>query len=118
MQISLSATFHAMADPARRTIMQRLADGPTSVGELARPLDMTAPAVSHHLKVLQRAGLVDRKVDGQTRLISLRPEGLTEMESWLRELRRYWSEKFDTLEQQLQAGMDREQEKLGGRINE
>lgn len=108
MQISLSAMFHAMADPARRTILKRLAGGPTSVGELARPLAMTAPAVSHHLKVLQRAGLVNRQVEGQTRVISLRPEGLTEMQNWLRELHRFWSDRFDNLDLQLRAGMDRE----------
>ena len=89
MQVSLSARFKAMADPARRTILKRLTGGPASVGELARPLNMTAPAVSHHLKVLEHAGLVARRVDGQMRFISLRPEGLAEMENCLKNLHRF-----------------------------
>lgn len=111
MPTELNASFHAMADPARRSILRQLATGAASVGDLAQPLDMTAPAVSHHLKVLERAGLVSRKVNGQIRMISLRPEGLTEMESWLGELRRFWSTSFDNLDQQLQATMDAEKER-------
>lgn len=111
MSDSLSDNFHAMADPARRSILRRLAHGSAPVGELARPLNMTAPAVSHHLKVLERARLVERRVDGQMRVISLKPEGLAEMEKWLRELHRFWSDSFDRLDQQLKASADREREK-------
>jgi len=113
MQISLSSSFHAMADPARRSILSQLAKGPKSVGALAEPLDMTAPAVSHHLKVLEQAGLIDRRVNGQMRVLSLRPEGLAEMESWLHDLHRFWNDKFDRLDQQLKAGTDRERELSG-----
>ena len=109
MSDELNASFHAMADPARRSILRQLATGSASVGALAEPLDMTAPAVSHHLKVLERAGLVSRRVDGQTRMISLAPDGLLQMESWFDELRRFWTVSFDNLDQQLQASTDAEQ---------
>lgn len=110
MSNSLSLIFQAMSDPARRSILQRLATGAAPVGELARPLDMTAPAVSHHLKVLERAGLVERRTDGQHRVISLRQEGFSEMEDWLRDLQRFWASGFDRLDAQLKAQMDRERE--------
>jgi DNA-binding transcriptional ArsR family regulator len=110
MQNSLSLTFQAMSDPARRAILMRLSTGAAPVGELARPLAMTAPAVSHHLKVLERAGLVERRADGQQRVISLKPEGFQEMERWLRDLHRFWATGFDRLDAQLKAQMDRGRE--------
>ena len=110
MPNTLSLTFQAMSDPARRAILQRLAGGSAPVGELARPLEMTAPAVSHHLKVLERAGLVERRAEGQQRVISLRPEGLEEMDSWISDLQRFWTKSFDRLDAQLQAQADRQRE--------
>lgn len=101
MSDQLSSTFRAMSDPARRAILARLATGQATVGELSRPLAMTAPAVSHHLKVLERAGLVSRQARGQHRLISLRPDRLREAATWLDELERFWETSFDRLEAEL-----------------
>jgi len=110
MQDRLSSTFHAMADPARRAILARLSTGATTVGELSRPLDMTAPAVSHHLKVLERAGLVDRKTMGQHRIISLKPERLRAATDWLEELHAFWQTSFERLDVELAAHAKREED--------
>ena len=104
MHDNLSSTFQAMSDPARRAILRQLAGGTASVGELARPLDLTAPAVSHHLKVLERAGLVSRRAVGQHRYITLEPGRLREAAGWLDDLKRFWGESFDRLEAELAAG--------------
>ena len=101
MSDRLSMTFQAMSDPARRAILARLASGTATVGELASPLAMTAPAVSHHLRVLERAGLVTRRARGQHRLISLEPGGFGEALGWLDRLRRFWDESFDRLDAEL-----------------
>jgi len=103
MHDHLSATFQAMSDPARRAILRQLAAGTASVGELARPLELTPPAVSHHLKVLERAGLVTRRAVGQHRFITLEPGPLGEAAGWLDELRRFWGESFDRLDAELGA---------------
>lgn len=108
MQDHLSPTFRAMADPARRAILARLSSGATTVGELSRPLDMTAPAVSHHLKVLEKAGLVSRRTLGQHRLISLRPERLKAATDWLEKLQAFWEESFDRLDAELAAQQNRD----------
>jgi len=102
----LSATFSALADPTRRAILARLALGETSVSELAEPFDMSLPAVSKHLKVLERAGLITRGRAAQWRPCRLEPEALKGVDDWLEHYRRLWSERLDRLDvylQQLQA---------------
>lgn len=97
----LSRVFHALADPTRRAIVSRLRDGPTTVGELARPFDMSRPAISQHLGVLERAGLIERTPDAQWRRCSLRTEPLDEVSAWVERHRREWNERFDLLEERL-----------------
>lgn len=94
----LSATFAALADPTRRAILARLARGETSVGELARPFAMSGPAVTKHLKVLERAGLISRGRAAQQRPAKLEPEALKAATEWLDAYRRFWEEKFDDLD--------------------
>jgi len=95
---ALSATFAALADPTRRAILARLARGETSVGELARPFAMSGPAVTKHLKVLERAGLISRGRTAQQRPAKLEPEALKAASQWLDAYRRFWEEKFDDLD--------------------
>ncbi len=97
----LSATFAALADPTRRAILARLVLGETSVGELAEPFDMSLPAVSKHLKVLQHAGLITRSREAQWRPCKLEPEALKDIDLWLEDYRRLWSERFDRLDDYL-----------------
>jgi DNA-binding transcriptional ArsR family regulator len=97
----LSATFAALADPTRRAILGRLASGETSVTELAAPFEMSLPAVSKHLKVLERAGLVARRRTGQWRPCRLRAGPLRDAADWLEHYRRFWEHSFDRLEDYL-----------------
>lgn len=99
----ISATFSALADPMRRDILARLATGPTTVGELAEPFEVTAPAISRHLKVLETAGLIERKVEAQWRLCSINPEGLKPAADWIESYRRFWENRFDALDEYLQT---------------
>ena len=98
----LSATFSALADPTRRAILERLADGETSVSELARPFEITLPAVSKHLKVLQKAGLIERSRRAQWRPCRLNPKRLKEVDDYVETYRRLWEERFDRLDDYLQ----------------
>ncbi len=98
----LTATFSALADPTRRAILARLASGETSVTELARPFDMTLPAVSKHLKVLERAGLIARTREAQWRPCRLEASPLREVFDWVEHYRRFWEASFDRLDQYLQ----------------
>ena len=98
----LSATFAALADPTRRAILARLASGETSVTELAEPFDMSLPAVSKHLKVLERAGLIARGREAQWRPCRIEPAALKDVDDWLQHYRRFWDESFDRLEDYLQ----------------
>ena len=103
----LSATFAALADPTRRAILARLALGETSVTELAEPFDISLPAISKHLKVLERAGLIARGREAQWRPCRIAPDGLRPVDAWLESYRRFWTERLDRLEtylQELQAG--------------
>ncbi|MFZ0621558.1 MAG: metalloregulator ArsR/SmtB family transcription factor [Pseudolabrys sp.] len=93
----LSATFAALADPTRRAILARLALGETSVLKLAEPFDMSLPAVSKHLKVLERAGLITRTRDAQMRPCRIDVRALKEADGWLEEYRRLWDERLDRL---------------------
>lgn len=97
----LSATFAALADPTRRAILSRLTQGDASVNELARPFAMSQPAVSRHLKVLERAGLISRGREAQRRPCRLRPEALAEASSWLDDYRRFWEGNFRRLDDLL-----------------
>lgn len=98
----LSAAFAALADPTRRAILARLAQGHTHVGELAQPFAISAPAISRHLKVLQEAGLIEREVDARWRICHLRPEGLQAAHDWLAQYRAYWEASLDRLAELLE----------------
>jgi DNA-binding transcriptional ArsR family regulator len=93
----LSAVFGALADPTRRAILARLASGEASVTELAEPFPMSLPAVSKHLKTLERAGLISRGREAQWRPCRLAPEALKEAAEWLDAYRRFWDESLDNL---------------------
>ncbi len=101
MDDQLSSTFAALADPTRRAILARLSLGETSVTELARPFEMSMPAVSKHLKVLERAGLISRGREAQWRPCRLDAGPLKDAASWIEEYRRFWSGHFDALERYL-----------------
>src|SRR3982751_4036390 len=94
----LSATFAALADPTRRAILARLSLGETSVTELARPFAMSGPAVTKHLKVLERAGLISRSREAQWRPAKLEPAPLKAVTGWLEDYRRFWEQSFDRLD--------------------
>ena len=98
----LSTTFAALADPTRRAILARLAEGETSVQELAEPFDISLPAVSRHLKVLEHAGLIVRGREAQWRPCRLQAGPLKDIAAWVEEYRRYWEESFDRLDVYLQ----------------
>jgi DNA-binding transcriptional ArsR family regulator len=126
MQVDpLSATFSALADPTRRAILARLALGETSVTELAEPFAMSMPAVSKHLKVLERAGLIARGREAQWRPCRIEVQALKPVDEWLESYRRLWEERFDRLDdylRELQAQeeeekkqKDKAKDKLGGR---
>jgi DNA-binding transcriptional ArsR family regulator len=97
----LSATLSALADPTRRAILARLALGEATVNELAQPFDMSLPAVSKHLKVLESAGLVEKGREAQFRPRKLRPEPLRDLAGWLESYRRFWDESLDRLDDYL-----------------
>lgn len=94
---NLNATFAALADPTRRAILARLASGETSVTELAEPFDITLPAISKHLKVLERAGLIERRRKAQWRPARLDADPLRDAADWLLQYRRFWDDSFDRL---------------------
>ncbi|HWG85052.1 MAG TPA: metalloregulator ArsR/SmtB family transcription factor [Deinococcales bacterium] len=97
----LSLTLSALADPTRRAIIARLAQGEATVTELAEPFDVTLPAVSRHLKVLEKAGLITRGREAQWRPCKLKPEPLRDLAGWLDEYRRFWDGSLDRLEEYL-----------------
>ena len=101
MSDRLSTTFAALADPTRRAILARLALGETSVLKLAEPFNMSLPAVSKHLKVLERAGLITRTRDAQMRPCRIEARALKEADDWLEEYRRLWEERLDRLDDYL-----------------
>ena len=102
MSDSISSTFAALADPTRRAILARLALGETSVTELAEPFEMSMPAVSKHLRVLERAGLITRGREAQWRPCKLKADPLREAAGWLDEYRQFWEQRFDRLDEYLQ----------------
>jgi DNA-binding transcriptional ArsR family regulator len=97
----LSTIFAALADPTRRAMLARLAEGDATVSELAEPFSISLPAISRHLKVLEQAGLISRKREAQWRSSSLRPEALQEVMTWMEGYRRYWDANLDRLDAHL-----------------
>jgi DNA-binding transcriptional ArsR family regulator len=104
----LSATFSALADPTRRAILARLVRGPATVKELAAPFEISGPAVSKHLRVLERAGLVSRGRDAQRRPRRLRAAPLKDVVEWAEEYRRFWDESYARLDAYLDLMKERE----------
>lgn len=104
----LSETFQALADPTRRAILARLALGEASVNELAEPFEMSLPAVSKHLKVLEHAGLITRGREAQYRPCRIEPEALMTIDEWLERYRKLWNERFDRLETYLKELQSKE----------
>jgi DNA-binding transcriptional ArsR family regulator len=104
----LSATFAALADPTRRAILARLVSGETSVTELAKPFDMTLPAVTKHLKVLQRAGLITQGRQAQWRPCRLEAAPLREVAAWVEQYRRFWDGSLDRLDDYLKELQSKE----------
>jgi DNA-binding transcriptional ArsR family regulator len=114
----LSATFSALADPTRRAIIARLAMGETTVNELAKPFDMSGPAISKHLKVLESAGLITRGREAQWRPCRIEPQALKVVDDWLERYRQFWEERLDRLEDYLntlQAEAASEQKSAGSK---
>jgi DNA-binding transcriptional ArsR family regulator len=109
---SLNDTFSALADPTRRAILARLATGEASVLELARPFDMSLPAISKHLKVLERAGLISRGRDAQRRPCRLEAAPLRDVSEWVESYRKFWEESFDRLDAYLKQ-LQKEEKKHG-----
>ncbi len=99
--INLDAVFGALADPTRREILMRLMEGEASVNELAEPFSISQPAISRHLKVLERARLVERDVDKQRRPVRLKAQELAYAVSWLNEFKAFWAMSFDRLDEVL-----------------
>ena len=105
----LDATFAALADPTRRGILTRLASGEASVKELAKPFSMSQPAISKHLKVLERAGLISRGRDAQRRPRRIEARPLAEATQWLENYRRFWEERYQKLDLLLEGMKTREE---------
>lgn len=103
MSDALSLTFAALADPTRRAILARLATGDASVGDLAKPFSMSAPAVTKHLKVLQRAGLISQGRQAQWRPCRLQAQPLMEASDWVAQYRQHWEAQLDRLDDYLQT---------------
>jgi DNA-binding transcriptional ArsR family regulator len=97
----LSLTLSALADPTRRAILARLAEGEANVGELAKPFGISLPAISRHLKVLEAAGLISRGRDAQWRPCRLEAAALKGVDDWLARYRRFWSESFDRMDEYI-----------------
>lgn len=112
---ALSATFSALADPTRRAILARLSSGDASVTELAAPFQMSLPAVSKHLKVLQKAGLIERGREAQWRPCRLKADRLKDVNDWIANYREFWEARFDRLDDYL---MELQEEGRDGRTDE
>lgn len=97
LKYSLDAMFHALSDPARRTMVDRLSRGPASVSELAQPLAMTLPAVVQHLQVLEESGLVSSEKVGRVRTCQMEPRALSQAEQWINQRRAAWEGRLDRL---------------------
>lgn len=107
----LSATLSALADPTRRAILQRLAEGEATVNEIAEPFDISLPAVSRHLRVLESAGLISRGREAQWRPCRLEKEGLRGVDDWLSHYRQFWTGNFDNMDTYLSKLKKKERKK-------
>lgn len=101
----LDQVFFALSDGTRRAILARLAEGSTTIGELAAPFSISKPAVTKHMKILERAGLIDRRIEGRKHQCSLSTSGLKTAEDWINFHRSFWESRFDALENLL-GGQD------------
>jgi DNA-binding transcriptional ArsR family regulator len=110
----LSSTFSALADPTRRAILARLARGDATVTELTAPFEMSMPAISRHLKVLERAGLIERGREAQWRPARLQAEPLREADDWIAQYRRHWEARFDRLDAYLRDLQSQDEADDGG----
>jgi len=115
---TLDATFAALADPTRRAILARLATGEASVAELAEPFDMTQPAISKHLKVLERAGLISRGREAQRRPRRLEPRPLADATDWIERYRRIWEGNYKRLDAVLQELKDKQKRTVDALLDE
>ncbi|MCH9047302.1 MAG: winged helix-turn-helix transcriptional regulator [SAR324 cluster bacterium] len=100
---SLDLLFSALSDPIRRAILARLAEGEATVGDLARPFSVSLPAISKHLRVLERAGLLERRIEGRVHRCRLQPRPLKDAVDWLAEYRQFWERQLDALEAYLEG---------------
>ena len=98
---NLSLTFSALADPTRRAILASLTTGEKTVSDLAEPFDMSMPAITKHLKVLEKANLIERSREAQYRPCKLQPEGLKSIDEWMEQYRKFWEASFDRLDDYL-----------------
>jgi DNA-binding transcriptional ArsR family regulator len=112
-QDTLSLTFAALADPTRRAILARLKEGEASVKELREPFDLSAPAISKHLKVLEKAGLIERSRDAQWRPCRINTQHLKEAASWIDEYRKLWDQRLDRLDAYLRELQQKESPRGG-----
>ena len=112
--MTLDTTFSALADPTRRAILARLARGETTVQDLAEPFAMSLPAISKHLKVLERAGLISRSREAQWRPCRIEPRALKDVDDWLDHYRRFYDESFDRLDSYLKTLQSKEPSKATG----
>lgn len=108
MDDRLSVTFAALADPTRRAMLAQLKKGECSVSELAKPYDMSLPAITKHIKILEKAGLITKTKDAQWRPCKLKDDGLREVADWMEEYKAYWEASFDRLEAYLKTVTDTE----------
>lgn len=109
---TLSSTFSALADPTRRAILGKLSKGEASVTELAKPFDMSLPAITKHLKVLERAGLIERGREAQWRPCRLKAKPLKDAATWIEHYRRFWEESFDRLDDYLKELQKKEKKNV------
>ena len=103
MPDTLSLTFAALSDPTRRAILHRLSKGEANVSDLARPFDMSLPAITKHLKVLEKAGLISKTREAQRRPCRLNPDALKDAVDWIEQYRAFWEESFDRLDEHLKS---------------
>jgi DNA-binding transcriptional ArsR family regulator len=106
----LDATFGALSDPTRRAILARLAQGEATVSELAEPFDVSLPAVSKHLRVLESAGLLRREIDGRIHRCRLAPQPMKDAAAWIEKYRAFWENQFDALAKYLESATDQRKE--------
>jgi DNA-binding transcriptional ArsR family regulator len=100
---ALDGVFHALADPTRRAMLRNLSSGQRNISQLAAPFDMSFPAASKHIKVLETAGLVRRSIEGRTHYFQIQPRPLAAADKWLRFYERFWNDQLDALDAMLQA---------------